>query len=228
MQALILAAGRGERLRPLTDRLPKPLIEVGGVALIDHHLHRLRRAGVRDCVINTAHLGHLIEAHVGDGTRYGLIVRYSREPLGAFDTGGGVRHAMKLMRPERFLTVNADVWTDFDPTWMLVTNPCSLAHLILVPNPADHRLGDFGLNGTKVTNERVARYTFSGIALYRPDLFKLAPETERFPLAPLLRDAVEKGLVTGSVYLGEWRDIGTKARLSELRGAPTRRLRAKV
>lgn len=208
MQALILAAGRGERLRPLTDRSPKPLVEIGGVPLLDHHLHKLRRAGIRECVINTAHLGHLIEQHVGNGTKYDLSVIYSREPPGALETGGGIRQAMALMSPGRFLTLNADVWTDIDPTWLKI-EPNTAAHLVLVRNPPEHRYGDFGLDGAIVTNEPVARYTFAGIAVYSPSLFDMAPTISRFPLAPLLRRAVAMRMVTGSVHRGAWFDIGT-------------------
>lgn len=214
MQALILAAGRGERLRPLTDRRPKPLLEIGGVPLIDHHLHKLRRAGIRECVINTAHLGHLIERHVGNGTKYGLSVIYSREPPGALETGGGIRRAIRLMRAERFVTLNADVWTDFDPAWLVLERRTAPAHLVLVPNSPDHRDGDFGLDGAVVTNAPVARYTFAGIAVYSPSLFELAPAISRFPLAPLLRRAVAMRVVTGSVHRGTWFDIGTPQRLA--------------
>jgi N-acetyl-alpha-D-muramate 1-phosphate uridylyltransferase len=217
VQALILAAGRGERLRPLTDRVPKPLVEIGGIPLIDHHLHRLRRAGISECVINTAHLGHLIEQHVGNGTRYGLSVAYSREPEGALETGGGIRQAMSIMRPAHFIAMNADIWTDFDPTWLVQEHQVGLAHLILVSNPAENSRGDFGLIGTRVTNEPDARYTFAGIATYHPSLFEIAPSTPRFPLAPLLRRAVAMGSVSGSIYRGTWYDIGTAQRLALVR-----------
>ncbi len=217
MQALILAAGRGERLRPLTDWLPKPLIKVDGMPLIDHHLHRLRRCGIRECVINTAHLGHQIEQHIGNGTKYGLSVAYSREPAGALETGGGIIRALHLMQPGRFLAINADIWTDFDPTWLILEHASAAAHLVLVENPTEHRLGDFGLNGINVTNLSNARYTFAGVALYSTELFKLAPPQSRFPLAPLLRRAVELGIVTGHVHRGAWSDIGTPARLAAIR-----------
>lgn len=215
-QAIILAAGRGERLRPLTDRLPKPLITVGGITLIDHHLHALRRAGIHDCVINVAHLGSLIEAHVGNGVRYGLNVRFSREPVGALETGGGIRQALALLTPAPFLAVNADIYTDFNFR-NLALAPQSLAHLILVENPEHNRSGDFTLCGERIGNDPVARFTFSGIALYTPELFNLAPSTARFPLAPLLREAADFGRVTGALHPGRWFDIGTSARLARAR-----------
>ena len=223
-QAIILAAGRGERLRPLTDRLPKPLLSVGGITLIDHHLHALRRAGFHDCVINVAHLGPLIEAHVGNGLRYGLNIRFSPEPAGALETGGGIRQALPLLTPAPFLAVNADIYTDFN-FQNLTLAPPSLAHLILVKNPAHNRLGDFTLCGDQIGNDAVARFTFSGIALYTAELFNLAPSTARFPLAPLLREAANLGRVTGALHTGRWFDIGTSARLEQARRlAPSKAL----
>lgn len=165
-QAILLAAGRGERLRPLTDRIPKPLVEVGGRPLIDHHLQRLCRAGVRRCVINVAHLGAAIERYVGDGSRHGLDVRYSREPPGALETGGGIRLALTLLDDAPFLAVNGDVWSDFDYL-ALADHLGGDAHLVLVPNPPYHPRGDFTLCGSLLGNALLPRLTFSGIAVYR-------------------------------------------------------------
>lgn len=217
-QAIVLAAGRGERLRPLTDRVPKPLVTVGGQPLLDHHLHRLRRAGVTHCVINLAHLGSLIEAHVGNGSRYGLTVSYSREPAGALETGGGIKHALALFKPRPFIAVNADVYCDFDFGSFLY-RPCSAAHLVMVNNPRHHPHGDFTLQGNRIGNGSLPRYTFSGIAVYDPTLFATTPVFERVPLAPILRRAATTGLVTGQVYRGRWFDIGSAARLSAAQSA---------
>lgn len=215
-QAIVLAAGRGERLRPLTDRVPKPLMSVGGEPLLDRHLHRLRRAGVSRCVINTAHLGALIEAHVGNGSRYGLGVTFSREPLAALETAGGIKYALRLLDPTPFICVNADIYCDFD-FGSFLCRPSSTAHLVMVNNPPHHPHGDFALRANQVTNELLPRYTFSGIAVYHPTLFDTAPTLERVPLAPILRDAAARGVVTGQVYRGRWFDVGTALRLAHAR-----------
>lgn len=211
-QAILLAAGRGDRLRPLTDRLPKPLVRLNGHPLLDYHLHRLRRAGVTHCVINTAHLGALIEAQVGAGTRYGMTVTYSREPAGALETGGGIRHALSLLDPGPFIAVNADIYCDFD-FCALLGRPRALAHLILVDNPVHHPRGDFSLLGSRIGNALLPRFTYSGVAVLHPDLFAAAPPVARFPLAPVLREAATRGAVTGERFRGRWFDIGTIARL---------------
>ncbi|MBM4227727.1 MAG: nucleotidyltransferase family protein [Gammaproteobacteria bacterium] len=216
-QAIVLAAGRGERLRPLTDRIPKPMVEIEGRPLIDHHLSRLARAGVSLCVINVAHLGLQIEAHVGDGGRFGLEVRYSREPEGALETGGGIRQALGMLRPGPFLAVNADVLTDFDFT-ALRDVAGSLAHLVLVPNPPANPGGDFCLQPEgRVSNAPTPRLTFSGIACYEPALLAAAPAAGRFPLTPWLRAAAEQGRVSGQIFEGSWFDIGTPERLAVAR-----------
>jgi len=212
-QAIVLAAGRGVRLRPLTDRLPKPLVQLCGRPLLDYHLHGLRRAGVNHCVINTAHLGGLIEAHVGDGARFGLTVSYSREPREALETGGGISHALPLLAPAPFIAVNADIYCEYDFN-ALLGRPMALAHLVLVDNPAHHRNGDFSLSGHVVGNASTPRLTFSGIAVYQPGFFAAAPAALRFPLTPLLRDAAQRGRVTGQRYGGCWFDIGTVERLT--------------
>ena len=215
-QAIILAAGRGERLRPLTDRIPKPLLTVGGVPLIDHQLHKLYRAGIRDCVINVAHLGHLIESHVGRGARYGIRICISREPSGALETGGGIRYAMSRLRPGSFLVLNADAYANYD-LQTLELAPNALAHLVLVPNPPHNPRGDFTLRDHRIGNGARARLTFSGIGLYSPSLFANTVAGTRFALAPLLRDAAAAGRVTGSCHRDLWLDIGTAARLEMAR-----------
>ncbi len=216
-QAILLAAGRGERLRPITDTLPKPLVEVTGRPLIDYHLYRLAHAGVTRCVVNVAHLGAQIEAHVGDGHRFGLEVLYSREPGGALETGGGIRQAMGLLQPGAFLAVNADVLTDFDFTTLQDAPDC-LAHLVLVPNPPANPGGDFCLGAQgRVSNAPTPRLTFSGIARYRAGLLAAAPAAGRFPLTPWLRVAAEEGRVSGQLFEGAWFDIGTPERLEVAR-----------
>ena len=213
MKAMLLAAGRGERLRPLTDRTPKPLLEIGGRTLIEWQIGRLRRAGIRDFVINLAHLGAQIEAALGDGSRYGARFTYSRELEGALETGGGIRQALPFFEGEAFIVANADVWIEFDFA-RLPRLDGDLAHLLLVPNPVHHRAGDFALRAGRIVNDDAARYTFSGVAVYSPELFEPhAPG--RFPLAPLLRDAADRGLLGGEVFDGCWIDVGTPERLQE-------------
>ncbi|MBI2800767.1 MAG: nucleotidyltransferase family protein [Gammaproteobacteria bacterium] len=213
MNALILAAGRGERLRPLTDLLPKPLIAIGDATLLDRHLRELQRAGVRRCVINVAHLGHLIEARIGSGAQFGMTVAYSREPPGALETGGGIKHALSLLERAPFIVVNGDVLTDFE--FSALPGQVEDAHLVLVPNPPDHQGGDFALVGTRVDNASIARFTFAGIAVYHPRFFEKSPPVQRFPLTPLLRAAAAEDRVTGQVHRGLWMDIGTPERLTD-------------
>ena len=214
MKAMILAAGRGERMRPLTDQLPKPLLKVGGKTLIEHHVESLAAAGFRDLVINHAHLGAQIETFLGSGERYGVRIAWSREPDGALETGGGIFQALPQLEDEAFLVVNADIWTDY-PFARLAKPIAGLAHLVLVDNPPEHPQGDFMLQGARVLDEGAPRLTFSGIGVYRRDLFR-GCQPGRFPLAPLLRAAMEQGLVSGEYYTGAWRDIGTPERLNEL------------
>jgi len=214
MKAMILAAGRGERMRPLTDRVPKPLLEVAGKPLIQYHIEALREAGFDELVVNHAHLGEQIVARLGDGRAFGVHIDYSAEPPGALETGGGIRQALPLLGSDAFLVVNGDIWTDY-PYRQLRRHPEGLAHLVLVDNPEHHRDGDFRLDAGRVRVEGDARLTFSGIGLYRPELFAdRAPG--RFPLAPLLRSAMHTGRVTGEHYQGKWMDIGTTQRLAEL------------
>jgi len=214
MKAMILAAGRGERMRPLTDTTPKPLLRVGGHGLIEYHLRALVRAGVEEAVVNLGHLGEQIEAFLGDGGRYGLAIRYSREGERVLDTGGGIHHALPWLGPEPFLVVNGDIFSDY-PYERLPAQPAGLAHVVLVANPPHHPHGDFALVGEKVHSEGGARLTFSGIGMYRPELFADCVGGA-FPLAPLLRRAMATGQVSGERYAGLWWDVGTPQRLHEL------------
>lgn len=212
MKAMLLAAGRGERLRPLTDHRPKPLLEVGGKPLIVWQLENLRRAGVTEVVVNLAWLGEQIPAALGDGSRWGLAIHYSREPVAALETAGGIRQALERLGDAPFILANADVWTRFDFT-SLPTVPAGLAHLVLVPNPVHHPQGDFALDDGRVNDHGEPRYTYAGIAVFRPSLFApLAPGT-RAPLAPLLRAAMAEGAVSGELFTGSWIDVGTPDRL---------------
>lgn len=211
---MILAAGRGERMRPLTDVTPKPLLRVGGTTLIEHHLLRLARAGLHDVVVNTGHLGEQIEATLGDGARYGVRIEYSREGNAILDTGGGIFNALPLLGEAPFLVVNGDIYTDY-PYAGLTAAPVGLAHLILVPNPPQHARGDFVLQQGRVSSEGEERLTFSGIGVYRPQLFASC-RAGVFPLAPLLRRAMADGELSGERYDGEWWDVGTPARLAAL------------
>jgi len=214
VKAMILAAGRGERMRPLTDRVPKPLLEVAGKPLIQYHIEALRDAGFAELVVNHAHLGEQIVARLGDGSAFGVCIHYSPEPPGALETGGGIRQALPLLGAGAFVVVNGDIWTDY-PYRELCREPEGLAHLVLVDNPQHHRDGDFQLDGRQVAAEGDTRLTFSGIGLYRPELFAGAPPG-RFPLAPVLRSAMQAGRVSGEHYRGRWMDIGTAQRLAEL------------
>lgn len=210
---MILAAGRGERMRPLTDRTPKPLLLVGGRPLIEHQLLRLAAAGYRDVVVNLAWLGGQIREALGDGRRFGLRIRYSEEPPGALETAGGIRHALHLLGDAPFVVINGDIWCDhplspFDPGE-------ALAHLVLVDNPEQHPQGDFALHDGLVSDTGASRLTFSGIGYYRPELFAGLPPGPR-PLAPLLRQAMARGLVSGEHHRGSWIDVGTPQRLHAL------------
>jgi N-acetyl-alpha-D-muramate 1-phosphate uridylyltransferase len=214
MKAMILAAGRGERMRPLTDHTPKPLLKAGGKTLIEYHIESLAASGFRDLVINYAHLGAQIEAALGNGERYGVQITWSREPDGALETGGGIFQALPLLDADTFLAVNADIWTDY-PFAHLARPIDGLAHLVLVDNPPEHPQGDFVLRGSRVLAEGSPTLTFSGIGVYHRDLFR-GCQAGRFPLAPLLRSAMQHGRVSGEYYSGEWRDIGTPERLQAL------------
>lgn len=215
MRAMILAAGRGERLRPLTDETPKPLIEVGGKPLIEHHVERLAGAGFRELVVNLSHLGDLIEDTLGNGTRYGVNISYSREPEGALETGGGIVQALDLLGNGPFAVVNGDIFTEY-PFSRLRAVKCERAHLVLVPNPDHNPGGDFSLEGARVRNRGDRMGTYSGIAVYSPVFFD-GCERGRFSVVPLLRAAVDDHLVTGEWHRGTWSDVGTVERLEALR-----------
>lgn len=215
MNAMILAAGRGERMRPLTDHCPKPLLTVGGRPLIDWHLEALAAAGVRRVVVNVAWLGEQLRAHLGDGRRWGVEMRISDEGAQALETGGGIQRALPLLGPEPFWVVNGDVWSDFDPA-QLPRAPAGLAHLVLVDNPPHHPEGDFVLAGNQVTKAGEGRrLTFAGIGCYAPALFA-GQGSGAFRLAPLLQAAAAAGQVTGQYHDGAWSDVGTPERLAAL------------
>lgn len=216
---MILAAGRGERMRPLTDHTPKPLLQVAGKSLIEHHIERLVTAGFSEIVINHSYLGEQIEARLGDGRRYGAQIAYSREQE-RLETGGGIRTALPLLGEQPFLVINGDVWCEY-PLQDLTSQLNGLAHLVLVDNPTHHPNGDFHLHENFVDCEQQPRLTFSGIGVYHPDLFKEHPIGQPFPLAPLLRHAMQQRQVTGEYYCGYWLDVGTPERLNELRIAKT-------
>jgi len=215
MRAMILAAGRGERLRPLTDKLPKPLIEAGGKALIEYHLERLAAAGFGDIVINQGHLGHLLPERLGNGERWGLRIHWSVEPPEALETGGGIFQALPLLGHGPFLVINGDIFTDY-PLARLRNIKCDQAHLILVANPAHNPNGDFALQGARIHNLGEVRHTFSGIAVYHPRLFA-ASQPGRYSVVPILRKTIDDSLVTGELYGGQWLDIGNLDRLEALR-----------
>lgn len=214
---MILAAGRGERLRPLTDRVPKALVEAGGKPLIVWHLERLAASGCREVVINVSHLGDLIVEQLGDGRRFGLRIDYSREPQ-PLETAGGIAQARTLLGSSPFLLVNADVYCeiDFAPLLALALGE-RLAHLVLVPNPAHRPGGDFSLDHGMVGNGEASRYTYAGIAVMSPALVERVRPGEKAPLAPLLREAAERGRLSGELHRGYWQDVGTVGRLDELR-----------
>jgi MurNAc alpha-1-phosphate uridylyltransferase len=211
MKAMILAAGRGERMRPLTDTTPKPLLRIGGQTMIERHVHALARVGITELVINYAHLGEQIEKALGDGNAYGVDIRYSPETDGALETGGGIFNALPLLGSDPFLVVNSDIWTDF-AFQRLPSHPDGLAHLVMVNNPEHHTQGDFSLSGGVLSPKGPAMLTFSGIGVYRPELFSECTGGA-FPLAPLLRRAMDAGQVSGEYYGGSWFDIGTPERL---------------
>jgi N-acetyl-alpha-D-muramate 1-phosphate uridylyltransferase len=214
---MILAAGRGERMRPLTDRTPKPLLPVAGKPLIVWHLERLVRAGFREIVINHAHLGDQIEALLDDGSAWGLSIRYSEEPPGALETAGGIANALPLLGSDPFLVVNGDIYCDWDfrrAALALAGN--DLAHLILTDNPSHNATGDFALQDGRVAENGATMHTFAGIGIYHPGLFASIAHGKPAKLAPLLREAMTENRVSGEVHTGRWVDVGTPERLAEL------------
>jgi MurNAc alpha-1-phosphate uridylyltransferase len=214
MKAMLLAAGRGERLRPLTDTVPKPLVRVGGRALIAWHLEALARAGVREVVINLSWLGEQVRAALGDGAAYGVRIHYSEEGPVPLETGGGIFRALPHLGPGPFLVVNADVWSDVD-FGALALESAAHARLVLIENPPHHPRGDFGLEGEYVVQREEQRFTYSGIGIYRPEFFA-GCEPGRFPLLPLLNRAIAARRVRGQLHRGNWCDVGSPERLADL------------
>jgi MurNAc alpha-1-phosphate uridylyltransferase len=216
MKAMILAAGRGERLRPLTDSSPKPLVEVAGQTLLGRHLERLARAGFKRAVINVSHLAGQIIGRFGDGSREGLRIDWSHEAA-PLDTAGGIAQARALLGPEPFLLVNADIWCDYEFSRLRDFDLGKrLSHLVLVPNPPQHPAGDFSLASGSVGTAPSPRYTYAGIAVISPQLVAGVVAGSKAPLAPLWRAAAERGEVTGELHEGRWSDVGTPERLSAL------------
>ena len=218
MKAMILAAGRGERMRPLTDTTPKPLLMAGGKPLIVWHLERLAACGFRDVVINHAHLGDRIEAALGDGRAFSLSIRYSPEPPGALETAGGIAHALPLLGSEPFLVVNGDVWCDWDfrRAYVLADR---FAHLVFVDNPPQHAGGDFCLDGETVryAADRIGpTYTYAGTGIFAPEFFTDVPDGAVMKLRPLLDAAIARRELSGEHHAGRWVDVGTPERLAEL------------
>jgi MurNAc alpha-1-phosphate uridylyltransferase len=215
---MLLAAGRGERMRPLTDRTPKPLLPVAGRPLLVWHIERLARAGFRELLINHAHLGEQIEALLGDGSAWGMAIRYSPEPPGALETAGGIVQALPFLGDAPFLVINGDIWCDWDPARAAPPAGRDLAHLVMVANPDHHPDGDFVLADGRLQADGTARLTFAGIGIYHPQLFAGLPRGQPAKLAPLLRAAMAAGQVSGERHDGRWTDVGTPARLAALDG----------
>ena len=217
--AMVLAAGRGERMRPLTDQTPKPLLQVGGRSLIEHHLKKLAEAGFERVIINHAHLGEQIVSAVGDGGRWGLDIRFSFEQ-DALETAGGIAKALGLIGTEAFAVVNSDVFSDYDYARLraaaeqLRGDPNRVAHLVLVDNPAHNQTGDFALDNGDVVLESTDRLTFSGLAAYRANMFATVSPGEKKPLGPMLRLEAQAGRISGERYQGFWTDVGTPERLA--------------
>ncbi|MBA3696112.1 MAG: nucleotidyltransferase family protein [Methylotenera sp.] len=216
MRAMILAAGRGDRMRPLTDFTPKPLLKVGGKPLIIWHLERLAIAGFKEIVINHAHLGQQIEQTLGNGEHWGVSIQYSSEKV-ALETAGGIANALHLLGEEAFLVVNGDIFTEMDFATLKLQTP-NLAHLVMVNNPLQHPQGDFAYSNSKgrLQLEGASKMTFSGVGIYHPDLFADVVPGQSAKLAPLLKSAILNERLTAEHYEGEWRDIGTPERLQAL------------
>jgi N-acetyl-alpha-D-muramate 1-phosphate uridylyltransferase len=214
VKAMVLAAGRGERMRPLTDHTPKPLLRVGGKPLVAHHLEALAAAGCRDVVMNCSWLADRLRAGLGDGRAWGVSIEYSPEPWPPLDTGGGIFHALPLLGPGPFLLLNGDVWCDASPA-SLELPAGMLGHLLLVPNPAHNPHGDFGLVDGRVEPEASPRLTYGGMAILAPELFA-GCRPGRFPLAPILAAAARRGRISGMLHSGAWVDVGTPERFYAL------------
>ncbi|MDT8283058.1 MAG: nucleotidyltransferase family protein [Gammaproteobacteria bacterium] len=212
--AMILAAGRGERLRPLTDEIPKPLIKVAGKSLIEYHLENLAVAGYDEIIINTAWLAEKIHQQLGDGSDYGVNIQYSDEGE-ALETAGGIINALPLLGDKPFLVVNGDIWCDFDFSTLPELGNNTQAHLVLVDNPAHNQQGDFSIENTQIKNTGENMFTFSGIGLYKAEFFA-DQKNAIAPLAPLIRKKCEDNLVSGQIHQGRWTDVGSIERLQEL------------
>lgn len=212
---MVLAAGRGERMRPLTDTLPKPLVPVAGKPLIEYHLERLARAGIREVVINLWWLGELIRTALGDGRNYGLSILYSEEgPAAPLETGGGIFKALTLLGPGPFLVISGDTWIDIDYRHLTLEDGV-LGRIVLVPNPTHLPHGDFGIEGDVVVEREANRFTYSGVGVYRPEFFD-GCSAEPFKLLPLLKRAIAARALRGELHRGEWYDVGTPERLAIL------------
>jgi len=214
MKAMLLAAGRGERMRPITDSLPKPLVPVAGKPLIAWHLASLARAGFREVVVNTSWLAAQLHAALGDGGAWGVSITWSDEGPVPLETGGGIFRAVPLLGPGPFLVVNADIWTDIDFATLSLEDGAH-AHLVLVPNPPHNVRGDFGLDGDLVVSRDTGRFTYSGVGMFRREFFDGA-SGERFPLLPLLNRGIAARRVRGELHRGAWSDVGTPERLAAL------------
>lgn len=215
MRAMILAAGRGERMRPLTDDTPKPLLPAGGKALIVRQIERLRDAGIERLVVNVAWRAERIERALGDGAAFGVRIRYSREPEGALETAGGIRRALPLLGDDPFIVINSDIHCDFPIARLVDREPAGHAHLVLVDNPSHHAKGDFALSDGRVVARGGPRFTYSGIGLFRAEMFAALRPGFR-ALRPVLEESIAAGRVSGEHYAGTWLDIGTPERLAEL------------
>jgi MurNAc alpha-1-phosphate uridylyltransferase len=216
-RALIFAAGRGERMRPLSDATAKPLLRAGGKRLIEWHLERLAAAGVREVVINTSHLAEQFPAVLGDGARWNLRIEYSFEGPEPLETGGGMQNALPLLGDDPFIAVNGDIRCDFDFS-TLPHEPDGLAHLVVVDNPSHHANGDFVLRGGRLFDEHAPRLTFAGIGVYRPELLG-AHGPGKYSVVPILRAAMREDRVSGEYFVGFWSDVGTPQRLASLRAS---------
>lgn len=213
MKCMILAAGLGERLRPLTDETPKPLIKIAGKSLIKHHLEKLNSAGYKEVVINLSYLGDMIQQQLGDGSRFGVHIEYSNEGNEPLGTGGGIIHALPLLGNEPFLVINGDTWCDHSLSFPNLS-PGKQAHLVLTDNPPHNPVGDFVYEYGNIFNTGKNFLTFSGIGIYDPKLFKNYA-IERLVLTPILRTAIDNKLVSAEHYTGKWFDIGTLERLEQ-------------
>jgi len=212
---MILAAGRGERMRPLTDVTPKPLLQAGSHRLIEYHLFNLAQAGFTDVIINVAWLGQQIIDELGNGEKYNLNISYSNEGDHALETGGGIYNALPLLGEEPFLVINGDVWTDYPFEKLRSYKLKDKAHLVLINNPAHNLTGDFAINNGRMLNDEKDRYTFSGIGIYSKDFFTTSSDG-KYPLAPMIRKYIDSNEISGEVYEGRWIDIGTPQRLESL------------